>query len=62
MIFITFLVILANIQRVLLGITKGKILQGILERETMAGAGIPFSKMSCEFLHAISVLPNTLQK
>jgi hypothetical protein len=43
-------VILANIQRVPLGITKEKnILQGILEMETLAGVGIPFSKMSCEF-------------
>ncbi len=49
-IYIYFPVILANIQRVLSGITKEKyILQGILEMETLAGVGIPISKMSCEF-------------
>ncbi len=62
-IYIYFPVILANIQRVLSGITKEKyILQGILEMETLAGVGIPISKMSCEFWHAIRVLPNTLGK
>jgi hypothetical protein len=60
--FFFFPGILANMQRVPSGITKKETLQCILERETLAGVGIPFSKMSCEFLHAISVLPNTLGK
>jgi hypothetical protein len=57
-----FPLILANIQQVPSGITEEKILHGILEMETLAGVGIPFSKMSCEFGHAIRVLPNTLGK